>query len=634
MLRQSLSKKNFLLYLLGLCGIYVGFEFFFNQYAMFGVDEFWFAHRIFQYKTAWPYRDFAPYKTVLGYYILLIPMLFSHNIIQTLILMKNVIAFLNACLLFCSACWLTRFFSKSGILIALVISLLSEITLSYSTNIRVDLLGYWWCFFSLLFLLEKRFVIAGLLLGLGFITSQKTIWYIFATQCVLFIEWLWVLRQQHKWVWHPLWHAIQLNSMLISVILIYLIVWSIIADWHTVFASVFYEAQVMYQLDWYQSARKLFWMNILLYNPLLILLSPLTFLSLCITFPHDHHYRHRLIVVSYAMAILICLIPYKQIFPYYMQAMIPLFFILYAAFLTWLFAIFTTHALIFLVKRTALWAGLITYIIMIIALVIFFHLPAIYLFMLAIPLALGCLLTQDKTKNMAYFSLYRHSIFITLIFIGGIYPLILFGIKLTTINGAYQKANIQTINALLQDDSAYVAGIELIYNKTQPIAGMRHLMGPAIDYLAAPSKKLRTVMLASLYADPNATMDSVIKNLQAAPVKFYVNNYRMMALPSRLKNYLHSHYAHWWGSIYLYAPHINAGSHTFLLKFSGKYLIDTDKNTIRLDKHTYSAHTILHLVQGNHRVYSPIAFRLKLIPAEKYFLNPLFYTDEPYKVIF
>ena len=118
---------------------------------------------------------------------------------------------------------------------------------------------------------------------------------------------------------------------------------------------------------------------------------------------------------------------------------------------------------------------------------------------------------------------------------GFIYPLTLVPVKIASLNNDYQQANVQATQALLQDGGDYVAGIELIYNKTQPIAGIRHLMGPAIDYLHAPTPQLKEVMLASLYEDPDATVDTVINALKKSSVKFYVNNYRMNALPVKKK---------------------------------------------------------------------------------------------------
>src|SRR5260221_3606624 len=118
---NAAEQPQFSLILISLCCLYLGFELFFNAYAMVSVDEFWFAHHIYQYKNSLPYRDFAPYKTVLGYYLLLLPMLSKQGFLQTLIITKDAIACLNASILLCSAWWLKRFFAPSAILSSLTL---------------------------------------------------------------------------------------------------------------------------------------------------------------------------------------------------------------------------------------------------------------------------------------------------------------------------------------------------------------------------------------------------------------------------------------------------------------------------------------------------------------------------------
>lgn len=631
MLSQTKHGNNyFILGLIGICTLYLLFEFFLNSYVSLSVDEFWFAHRIYQYKNGLPYRDFAPYKTVMGYYLLLIPMLLSHGVFSTLIFTKNVIALFNACMLLGSALWLSRFFSRAAILISLCLLVSAELVLSYSTNIRVDLLGYWFCFFSLLLLLEKRYLAAGLLLGLGFITTQKVLWYIFASNFALGIYWI-VANRNIKTIWH----IIQFNFMIALIIGIYIAFWSWMVNWNTVIHSVFYEAAAMYHLNWYNSTRALFWSNIILYNPLLFLLWPLTLVSILVTYDNDRSYTPRLIVVTYSFAILAFLIPYKQVFPYYMQVTIPLFFALYAAFFTWLLQIFKSNAIKIIVGKTCLWIFLLIYILTIIFVCSAFQLPKPYLLICLTPMLLGTYITNHDKLAHDLVTLFFNLIAISIIFVGGVYSLTLFTIKIIKLNGAYQKANIDAMNSLLQDGSDYVAGIELIYNKTQPIAGMRHLMGPAVDYLYSPTEELREVMLASLYEDPNATSANIIQALKQSSVKFYVNNYRIEALPPNIKNYLASEYEHFWGSIYLYAPQVDAGQRDINVKFSGNYLVESRFiDHINLDCERHDVHSQIYLQKGTYLSNAKAPYRLKLIPTQLGFtFDPRFQRDESDKLL-
>ena len=620
---RIMQTRYFVWILIGLCFLYLSFELFFNQFAILSVDEFWFAHRIYQFKDGLPYRDFSPYKTTLGYYLLLLPMLISKGIIPTLIFTKHVIAIINAGVLFFSAWWMRRFFSYSAILTSLAFLLCSDIMLTYSTNNRIDLLAYWFCLLSFLMLLNNRYAWTGFFLGLGFITSQKVVWYIFASNVALCMYAL-VYARHIKTIKN----IFLCNAIIALVIFLYIALWSSLTNMTTVLHNIFYEAYLMYQLDWYQSTRKFFWQITLLYNPLLFLLWPLTLMSLMITYEKDC-YAMRLLILSYAFAILFCLIPYKQIFPYYMQVTLPVFLVMYSAFFSWLFDLKTQKSLQLLIHFYVIWLFIIFYLCFIASLYYFFNLPEVYLLIAIIPLYLGYEITRYRILSPCCFNI----IMITMIFIGGIYPLTLFASRLLFENGSYQKANIEVINALLKDGNDYVAGIELIYNKTQPIAGMRHLGGPSIDYLYSQSKKIRPTLLASLYADPTVTIDSVIASLKKSSVKFYVNNYRMNALPNQIKTYLQNNYAHFYGSIYLYAPTIPAGQHEIKLKFSGDYLIESHSNVI-MNKKIYRSGMIYHLNRGSIESDASKPYRLKYKPTKISNLDKAYLQDEWAKLLY
>lgn len=608
---NKIQQQSFILKLAGICLVYLIMMLLYNRYAMLSVDEFWFGHFIYRYKSGLPYRDFAPYKTVLGYYLLLTPMLSGRGIMQTLMTVKDVLAILNVFIFFVSSLWLSRFFSRTGVLLSLLALLSSEIVLSYSTQLRVDLPGYWFCFFALLFFLENRFLAAGILMGLGFASTQKSIWYIFAVNCAFMIQWLAYDRKIKNLI-----NLITFNAGCAVVILVYLALWSWVADWHTVIHSVFYEASAMYHLDWYDSARWLFWESIILNNPLLFLLWPLTVISLCVTYENDAHFRDRLFIVSLSWIILLSLIPYKQVFPYYMQVTFPVFFILYASFASWCQSVLSPKCEFRLLAPVWLIiAFLFIYLAALAALIAFMQLPDAYLLFCLLPISLITYLVINPAKRQSLRNLFQSLILLSAFFIGLVYPLSQLPARLINLNGNYQKANLSMMNALLASGGDYVAGIELIYNKNQPIPGMRHLMGPAIDYLYKPTPRLRTVMLASLYEDPDATTDSVIQAFQSSSVKFYVNNYRMNALPGNIKQYLHSQYEHWWGSIYLYAPLIQKGKCEVAIKFSGEYLIAADSSgKIDINGRTYKQGDKVHLQNGTISSSADTDYRLEFLP--------------------
>lgn len=623
---QHIRNHSFVYGVMLLCLSYLVFELFFNAYAMFSVDEFWFEHLIYRYQHALPYRDFAPYKTVLGYYLLMPPLWLSHGVITPLIVTRDMLALLNTGILFGAALWLTRYFSKQAVLISLALLATSDIVLTYSTNIRVDLLAYWFCFFSLFLLLDRRYLMAGLLIGLGFITSQKAIWYLAASNVAFMTTWLASTRDTKQ-----LKNLARFNLSAFALIALYVIFWACIAGVHTVMSSVFYEASVMYHLDFYNSARKEFWYAIVLENPLLFLLWPLTLISTVVTYNHDKSYLNRLFVVAYASTILVCLIPYKQIFPYYTQVTIPAFFALYAAFFTWLMGVFTNKPTLRLVIEDKYITSYVSaYLFATIGVIFYLHLPLAYLLICLIAFYLGAYVCNFHSIYKRQTKFIFNIIGITVAFMGLIYPMTLYIGKVACLNGEYQKETALVANDLLENGETYVAGMELVYNKPQIVPGMKHLMLPAVKYLYEPNPNLRTVMLSSLDQDPNASISTVIQSLKKMPVKFYVNNYRMRAIPQQLKLFLNSQYEHLWGSIYIYAPEIPAGTNAFNIKFTGTYLIESNSlYTVSINDQKYYVNSTIHLTTGAYISNASEDYRLKLMPAnlsEK--LNPAYQQDQ------
>lgn len=635
MLSHALKKQYFIIGSFLLCILYLGFQLFYTYFATMGVDEFWFAHWIYRYKDGIPYRDFPPYKTVLGYYLLLIPMMISQAISQIifapLFYIKNSIAFANAFLFFCSAFWLKKYFPKSAALGSLALLICAEFVLTYSTNIRVDFLAYWFCLFSALCLLEKRFIFAGILIGLGFLTSQKALWYIVASNTALGLCWILFNRD-----WKHFRAILFFNFSFLFCIAIYIVFWSCFSSLKTVLYNMFYEAYIMYQVDWYGPTRKLFWTITISQNPLPFLLWPLSLISLFVIPQKDHLYQLRVFCVTYGTIIMLCLIPYKQVFPYYMLTAVPAFLLLYAAFFAWLKAMINSrHNFKFvLIGKNGIWIFLILYCIGILSLIVLFDLTFSYAQISIFALFLGIYLTQlPRQIFIAIQDIIPTMGLIILIFIGFIYPLSIFATTVPFRDGNYQKSVLRLVNSLLKDNTDYVAGIELLYNKNQPIKGMRHLGAFMIEYLRHPTEKIRPALLESLYMTPNVTAEKVIKEINVSSVKFFVNNYRMMALPPIIKDYLKSQYEHYWGSVYLYAPIIQNNIHTSHIKFSGNYLLESQA-PVFINGKKIIPNTKIKLVSGNHIFSADQAFRLKLLPEQTQdLLDKKYENDEWMKML-
>ncbi len=602
-------QRSFYFFLSLACLTYFSIQLCYTVYAILSVDEFWFAHWIYQYKSGIPYRDFLPYKTVLGYYLLLPAMLFSHDLLTPLYSIKNTFAAINTILFFLSALWLKRFFSKEGVLISVVMLMFTEIVLTYSTNIRVDLLSYWFCFFAALCLLEKRMMSAGILLALGFLTSQKALWYIVASNAGLGIYWICYARNLNY-----LRGILRFNGALILVVLAYIVCWASFSDLSIVLKNMFYDAYIMYKLDAYDSARASFWCFILTYNPLFFILWPVTWFSLFIVPENDTFYKHRTFAIVYASTILFCLIPYKQVFPYYMLTALPAFLLLYAAFFSWILQIFSVREIkIYYLDKTSLWIVSVFYFFVLVLLTAVLNFPVFYLFFGCIPFVLVARVVFLHHMTILQETVLRYFFWFIVIVIGLIYPFLFFMADLPVKNGAYQKNMLELADQLLKTGDDYIAGIELFYDKNQPIQSLRHLDVPGLLYLYSQDKKLRSSMLPSLYHTPDASIPGAIDALQRSHIKLFVNNYRMEALPRPIKQYLIAHYQHFWGSIYLYAPLVMKGNHFVEIKFTGQYQLESHL-PVQLDHIIILPDAFVHLDAGQHVSRANQNYRLKWIP--------------------
>lgn len=148
-------------------------------------DEFDGAYDVYRLRSEIPYRDFAPYKTVLGYYLQLPGLLLAKDVWSGIFAVKHGLATLNA-LLTVLAAWLCRpLFSRLALALALPCWLLMSNWLERSSDLRVDTLTAWPALFSVVALLRGRPALAGALAATSFLVSQKGIYFIAASGALL-----------------------------------------------------------------------------------------------------------------------------------------------------------------------------------------------------------------------------------------------------------------------------------------------------------------------------------------------------------------------------------------------------------------------------------------------------------------
>jgi hypothetical protein len=591
------SKFNYLA-IAALCLSYLIFQLIYIPHTAFSVDEFWFAHHIFEYTHKIPYRDFLPYKTVLGYYLLSIPLYWVGNLLQPLYWIKDEIALINTLFLAGTAFWLTQFFQPRAILATLVLILANQFFLIYSIDLRVDMLTSWLGLLSILCILSNRYLLAGFVLALSFMVSQKALWFWMATNIALGTTgWIAAYR------WQSVWRMMKFNAATLIVIMLYVAFWSWHSDLSTVLKNIFYEGYTQSKITWYSQVYYACWHGIFLSGPLLIMLWPLTWISIFIDKANPKTQQQRLFITIYSAIMMLFIIFYQQAFPYNMVFCIPVYFLTYSDFFSWLFTFEPTH-----LTKQPRYIWFIFCSALSLALNIIFALPLICYLIALLPLFLFIFLDKKYTH------LVKAPLFILFIYTGVAYPLLRFELITPKLENTYQTSIITLSSALLNDGGGFFAGTPLFYQHDQAIPGLKNLIHPAIAYLYHPENKILPLMLSSLYLTPRTSQD-IIQDLKATPVKFYVNNYRITALPASIRNYLATEFEQYWGSVYLYAPKIRAKNRSFQLKFSGQYQIMSPNGTsIILDQQKILSHDVIKLTKGVHISHANQDYRLKYMP--------------------
>jgi hypothetical protein len=601
------SNRRYSFGILGLILTYLVFELFFIPNAALFRDEFWFAHHIYQYTLYMPYRDFLPYKPVLGYYLLSIPMYFAHSVLNPLYYIKQEIAIINSIMMIVTAMWASQFFQRKAILLTLSILILSQLFLVISTELRVDMLASWFGLISVLCILSRRSALAGFIAAIGFLISQKALWFFVATNAALGLSWVFISRDKKT-----CWDIIKFNVVTLVSIAFYIVIWAHYSSLNTVLNSVFYEGYIQSKIVWYHKIYYQCWQLILLSGPLFVMLWPLTWISMLIGHVVAETKKRRFFILIYSSVMMLMLLSYQQAFPYNMVLSVPIFFLLYSDFFSWLFTLFDNPIpLIKLSERKIFWY-LSIYSIFTVAVLIIFGMPNAYFFILTIPVCLGLYIYKPQDIEPVYKAL----IFVTILFIGIIYPLIRSGISayLEYQYNGYQRSNILMVSQLLNEGGGYFAGTPLLYQEDQAIPGLKNLIGPSVDYLNHHNENVLPILIASLYLTPR-TSQQILQDLYKQPVKLYVNNNRIEALPKTIQAYLQSQYQHFWGSIYLYAPTVLQNQQRFVIKFDGLYRVATDpKHNVVIDHKIIKNNAVIKLSKGMHKNDSHLIFRLQYQP--------------------
>jgi len=198
------------------------------------MDEFDGAYEAHQVLTRVPYRDFPPYKTVLGYYVQIPPVAIASDPWTGLMLSKAWLALINTACIFGATLMLAALFSPYAAVVGALLMVCVTSFFARSSEIRVDMLTAWAGLFSMLMLLRRRWLAAGLLAGVSFLVSQKGIYYLLAANAAAGAVWLFESRDRRAFR-----DIIVFNAAAAAAILGYLAFWSIVATPRSVIEATF-----------------------------------------------------------------------------------------------------------------------------------------------------------------------------------------------------------------------------------------------------------------------------------------------------------------------------------------------------------------------------------------------------------
>ena len=229
-----MSKRHVILIAAGLSLLYLLIEVVYLSRLPLVMDEFDGAYEAYTLIERTPYRDYRPYKTVLGYYLQLPPLLLTSDPWTGLMLSKAWLALINTAAIFTATLTLAAIFSPAAALTGQVLLIFVTTFLERSSESRVDMLTAWAGLASFLLMLKRRWLAAGIVAGLSFLVSQKGVYYILAANAGAGAFWLFESRDRRTFR-----DLVLLNVAAVSVIAVYIGLWGTVSTPAAVFRATF-----------------------------------------------------------------------------------------------------------------------------------------------------------------------------------------------------------------------------------------------------------------------------------------------------------------------------------------------------------------------------------------------------------
>jgi hypothetical protein len=310
--------------LVSLTLLFLAIECFYAIHRPLSIDEFNGAGSVAQVGDGVAYRDFQPYKPVLGYYLQLGLMRLAPDTWSGFLAIRLGMAFLSGAVLFLGAVWLRRLFRPEAVCLAYALLVVMTSLVEWGIEIRLDMLTALFGFASLLLLLNRRIALAGVVVGLGFLISQKGAMHALAGGIGL-LGCL-IVQRDRRW-WRDL---LVYGTCVVLPIGLYVLYWGLIASFPQVCSCVFAQQTQIHSLirpaHNVESLYRQFWLETLLCNPLfyaygLWALGGLLYLGRTQQ-PRDT------LLLFYGATVVLVMLSVRQPWPYSFVIVIPTLFVL------------------------------------------------------------------------------------------------------------------------------------------------------------------------------------------------------------------------------------------------------------------------------------------------------------------
>jgi hypothetical protein len=327
MREYCVSNRRFATALSALLLLYLGVEIVYIIRFPLVMDEFGEAGVVFRMRELIPYRDFVPYKTVLGYYIQFPILMLPFRTWTLLLLTKVEMALITATALG-YAVWLLRDrIDRRALLAALALLLAMSTFLERSAELRVDMMTGLAGLLSLVFLLRKQPLASGVLAAVSFLMSQKGAFYVIATAVAL-LYLLIVVRERTR---ETLRFGVAWSAAAATILILYIAAWSLSAGSTAVVRPTFVSAARVAGMTDYSDIRLHYWAQTLERNPFFYALFVAAVAALFRKGLQNRDQQDNLLA-AYGATIAVQSAMYQQPWPYFFVVVLPVALIVHARF--------------------------------------------------------------------------------------------------------------------------------------------------------------------------------------------------------------------------------------------------------------------------------------------------------------